>query len=182
MRAILVGLLLCGGVGCGHRRAGTDIESLGPAEAASASELEGVWVVSLTEDELKRLAVRRMALVDALPGEPELRALGLSDADLEQISQLRALPRDAPQLVALAEEVAHFDNSRLVVSRKTMKMQLGAQEKEVLWSVSAREGDLITLRFEALDGSVTTGQIRLGPDETLIFIDSHGSELIFERR
>ena len=182
MWSVTLILSLALSAGCGARRGPAPSGSAAAASHSSARELEGVWIVSLTEEELRRLAIRRYAIADEPPSEADMREQGLGDEELDQIARLRALPRDAPQLQGVRDEVARLDGSRLVITRDTMTMQVGAREHEVEWAVTERQGDLLTLRMEARDGSVTAGQIRLGPDDTLVLIDSSGAELMFERR
>lgn len=177
MRLSWVGaLILAGTIGCNRR----STETQNPADQATLSDVEGVWVLALSEEESHRLLIRKLALSDDLPGEPELRAMGLDDDDLGVLRQLRALPRDAPQWDVLADEVAHMEHGSLTITRRTMRMELGPRSREVRWSLVSRSGDTLTISFDE-DGEVSQGTIRVGIDGTLVFIDSSGNELVLER-
>lgn len=169
-------LILAGTVGCGRRHAQTE----NPADPATLSQVEGVWVLALSAEEARRLLIRKLALDDDIPGEPELRAMGLDEGDLRLLRQLRALPRDAPQWDVLADEVAHMENGTLTITRRTMRMELGPRSREVQWALVARSGDTLTVEMEE-DGAVSQGTIRVGIDGTLVLIDSSGNELVLER-
>jgi hypothetical protein len=150
------------------------------ADAVTLSDVEGVWVLSLTEEEAHRLLIRKLALSSDLPGEPELRTMGMDDADLGLLRQLRALPRDAPQWEVLADEVAHMERGSLTITRRTMRMSLGMRTWEADWSLIERNGDTLVVDFIE-DDQTTQGMLRVGLDGTLVLIDSQGNELILER-
>lgn len=177
MRAeLLCGMLLMATVGCGRQPK----PPTNTADAATLSDVEGVWVLSLTEEEAHRLLIRKLALSDPLPGEPELRTMGMDDDDLALLRQLRALPRDAPQWGVLADEVAHMERGSLTITRRTMRMSLGVRTWEAEWSLIERNGDTLVVDFIE-DEQTTRGTLRVGLDGTLVLIDSQGNELILER-
>ncbi|MFT4977015.1 MAG: hypothetical protein ACI8S6_002920 [Myxococcota bacterium] len=175
-RAWLWGAMICWSIGCGRRQASPE----NPADPVTLSEIEGVWILALSQEESHRLLIRKLALSNELPGEPELRAMGLNAEDLGVLRQLRALPRDAPQWEALADEVAHMEGGSLTITRRTMRMDLGARSRQVEWSLISRSTDTLTIQFHE-DGAMTEGTIRVGLDGTLVFIDSEGNELLLER-
>jgi len=177
MRWLGLGLVLILGAGCGSRRAPSNSSH---ADAATLADVEGVWVLALSEEETHRLLIRKLTLEEDLPGEPELRAMGLDDEDLGLLRQLRAMPRDAPQLQVIADEVARLEGGSITITRRSMRLDLGARTREVGWTLLQRSGDTLTVQFDD-DGQISEGIIRVGIDGSLIFIDSGGNELVLER-
>lgn len=152
-----------------------------PAIAPIIAQLEGEWVVSLTDADDRRLKVLQLSQQSTIPGEPELRAMGLEEEDLALLDELRSLPLDDPQREAIADTVARMSGRSLIISPQTMILSAGPRSREVRWSLVEQQDELLIISFQEDDGSETTGRIRFGAEDTLIFIDSQGEKLIFER-
>jgi hypothetical protein len=167
---VWMGVLVLLGPACGPRQ---------PAETAAAEALSpflGSWVVALSEEERRRLTVYQLALREEAPGEPELRGIGLLDDDLETLRQLRALPRDAPQVIGIAEVLGQMSGT-LIITAEEMRMEIGARREVVRWQLVEQQGDELHVAFEGQG----EGTIRLDGDGTLVLIDSRGQELSFVR-
>lgn len=162
----VVGLLL--GPACGPKAVEPTVDVTAP--------YQGTWVVSLSDEEHRRLLVYEYALQDDAPGEPELRSQGLTDEDLETLRQLRAMPRDAPQIAGISEILGQMSGS-LVITGAEMRMEIGARQETVRWSVVEQAGSTLTVSFEGQG----QGTIRMEEDGSLVLVDSQGQELAFVR-
>lgn len=168
---VWMGVLVLLGPACGPR------QPVSAEVSASLSPFLGTWIVALSEEELRRLTVYELALQDSVPGEPELRSMGLLDEDLETLRQLRALPRDSPQVVGISEVLGQMSGA-LVITEQEMSMEIGLREEVVGWSLIEQQGDTLRVAFEGQG----EGSIRLEDDGSLVLIDSQGQELSFIRQ
>ena len=167
---VWLGLFTLLGPACGPR------QSVSTAPAVEVDPYLGTWVVALNDEERRRLLVYEYALQESAPGEPELRGEGLTEEDLETLRQLRALPRDAPQLAGISEVLGQMSGS-LVITNQEMRMEIGARKETVRWSVVEQSGSLLMVAFEGQG----QGTIRMDDDGSLVLIDSQGQELAFVR-
>lgn len=167
---VWMGVLVLLGPACGPR------QPVSTEATAAVSPFLGTWVVALSEEERRRLIVYEFVLKDVAPGEPELRSMGLLDEDLETLRQLRALSRDAPQVVGITEVLGQMSGV-LVITEQEMRMEIGVRQEVVGWSPIAQEGDTLRVAFEGQG----EGSIRLEEDGSLVLIDSQGQELSFIR-
>ena len=168
---VWMGVLVLLGPACGPR------QPVSVAVNASLSPFLGTWLVALSEEERRRLTVYELAIQDHVPSESELRSLGLLGEDLETLRQLRALPRDAPQVVGISEVLGKMSGT-LVITEQEMRMEIGSRKDVVTWSLIAQQGDTLQVVFEGQG----EGVIRLDEDGSLVLIDSQGQELSFIRQ
>jgi len=105
----------------------------------------------------------------------------MTDDDIALLRRLQDLPEGAPQLFQLQETVDQMEGKKISIRGDEMRMQLGDRTETVRFSVVEQSGDVLKLRFEDDSGEASIGQIRLGPEGSLIFIDSRGEQLVFER-
>jgi hypothetical protein len=167
---VWMGVLVLLGLACGPQQ---------PAQTepvAVTAPYLGSWVVALSDEEQRRQTVYQIALQDTAPGEPELRTMGLEDEDLETLRQLRALPRDAPQMVGIAEVLGQMSGI-LIITEDEMRMEIGVRQESDRWSVLEQQGGTLTVAFEKQG----EGSIRLEDDGSLVLIDNEGQELSFVR-
>ncbi|MDG1478268.1 MAG: hypothetical protein P8R54_01690 [Myxococcota bacterium] len=168
---VWMGVLVLLGPACGPQ------QPVSVAVTANLSPFLGTWIVSLSEEERRRLTVYELALQEHAPGESELSRLGLLDDDLETLRQLRALPRDAPQVVGISEVIDKMSGA-LVITEQEMRMEIGPRKDVVAWSLITQQGDTLRVAFEGQG----EGVIRLDDDGSLVLIDSQGQELSFIRQ
>ena len=167
---VWMGVLVLLGLACGPQQ---------PAQTepvAVTAPYLGSWVVALSDEEQRRQTVYQIALQDSAPGEPELRSMGLQDEDLETLRQLRALPRDAPQMVGIAEVLGQMSGI-LFITEDEMRMEIGVRQESDRWSVLEQQGGTLTVAFEKQG----EGSIRMEDDGSLVLIDNQGQELSFVR-
>lgn len=107
--------------------------------------------------------------------------MGLQDADLALLDQLRGLPLDDPQREVIADTVARMGGRALLIEAQTMTLSTGARARVVQWSLQEQQGDRLYLSFVDADGVESTGQIQLKADGSLVFVDTRGEQLVFER-
>ena len=167
---VWMGMLVLLGPACGPQTPTPSVP------AAVTAPYLGTWVVALSDEEQRRLTVYQIALQDSVPGEPELRGMGLQDDDLETLRQLRALPRDAPQMIGIAEVIAQMSGI-LIITEDEMRMEIGLRQESVRWSLLEQQGGIMTVAFEEQG----EGTIRLEDDGSLVLVNNEGQELSFVR-
>ncbi len=168
---VWMGVLVLLGPACGPRQPAS------VAVTANLSPFLGTWIVALSDEERRRLMVYELVLQARAPEEPELRRLGLLDDDLETLRQLRALPRDAPQVVGITEVLDKMSGA-LVITEQEMRMEIGPRKDVVAWRLIEQQGDTLRVAFEGQG----EGVIRLEADGSLVLTDSQGQELSFIRQ